>query len=351
MTEVEEVIKWDVIDKYNKAASPYKRVLSFAIVTEELPRTRLLKLKRFMLSSLASKSEKGKVAIVEPEFNEYRILKEYFLDEKKREVLPNDHLEMDLGLDSLDKVTLQVFVQYTFGVNLKEDDLTQVGTVEKLADFIRQRKTKEQIEAINWGEILRETTNLKLPESWFTYNILKNFARIILRMYFRLKAEGLENIPSGPIILAPNHQSFFDGLFVATSLKNKIFKSTYFYAKEKHVRKSWVKFIANRHNVIVMDINKDLKSSLQNLAEVLRKGRNIKSFSLRVHVRVTVNSATLKKTFAILSRELNVPVVPVAIRGAYEALPRGSRFPRPFKKISIKFYRYPSIRKIMHTIH
>ncbi len=342
VTEVEEVIKWDVIDKYNKAASPYKRVLSFAIVTEELPRTRLLKLKRFMLSSLASKSEKGKVAIVEPEFNEYRILKEYFLDEKKREVLPNDHLEMDLGLDSLDKVTLQVFVQYTFGVNLKEDDLTQVGTVEKLADFIRQRKTKEQIEAINWGEILRETTNLKLPESWFTYNILKNFARIILRMYFRLKAEGLENIPSGPIILAPNHQSFFDGLFVATSLKNKIFKSTYFYAKEKHVRKSWVKFIANRHNVIVMDINKDLKSSLQNLAEVLRKGRNIIIFPEGTRTR-DGKLGDFKKTFAILSRELNVPVVPVAIRGAYEALPRGSRFPRPFKKISIKFYQpvYP----------
>ncbi len=342
VAEIKEIVKWDVIDKYNKSASPYKRVLSFAIVTEELPRTRLLKLKRFMLSSLASKSEKGKVAIAEPEFNEYKILKEYFLDEKKREILPNDHLEMDLGLDSLDKVTLQVFVQYTFGVNLKEDDLTQVGTVEKLADFIRQRKTKEQIEAINWGEILRETTNLKLPQSWFTHNILKNFARVILRMYFRLKAEGIENIPAGPIILAPNHQSFFDGLFVATSLKNKIFKSTYFYAKEKHVRKSWVKFIANRHNVIVMDINKDLKSSLQNLAEVLRKGRNIIIFPEGTRTR-DGKLGDFKKTFAILSRELNIPVVPVAIKGAYEALPRGSRFPRPFKKISIKFYQpvYP----------
>ena len=44
-----------------------------------------------------------------------------------------------------------------------------------------------------------------------------------------------------------------------------------------------------------------------------------------------------KKTFAILSRELNVPIVPVAIKGAFEALPRGSLIPRPLKNIQVKF--------------
>lgn len=45
-----------------------------------------------------------------------------------------------------------------------------------------------------------------------------------------------------------------------------------------------------------------------------------------------------KKAFAILSKELNVPIVPVSIKGAFEALPRGSVFPRPWKKINIKFH-------------
>jgi long-chain acyl-CoA synthetase len=50
-----------------------------------------------------------------------------------------------------------------------------------------------------------------------------------------------------------------------------------------------------------------------------------------------------KKAFAILSRELDVPVVPVSIKGAFEALPRGSKIPRPFKKIMVKFHQpvYP----------
>ncbi|MBN2600999.1 MAG: 1-acyl-sn-glycerol-3-phosphate acyltransferase, partial [Candidatus Marinimicrobia bacterium] len=46
-----------------------------------------------------------------------------------------------------------------------------------------------------------------------------------------------------------------------------------------------------------------------------------------------------KKTFAILATELKVPVVPVSIKGAYEALPPGARFPRPWKKIDVKFHK------------
>ena len=45
-----------------------------------------------------------------------------------------------------------------------------------------------------------------------------------------------------------------------------------------------------------------------------------------------------KKTFAILSRELNVPIIPVSIKGAFEALPKGSLIPRPFKKIMVKYH-------------
>ena len=155
-------------------------------------------------------------------------------------------------------------------------------------------------------------------------------------MYFRIKSEGTENIPAAPFIIAPNHQSFFDGLFVSVFLKNKIMKNTYFYAKEKHVRNKFVKALADRNNVIVMDINRDLKQSLQKLAAVLKSGKNIIIFPEGTRT-YTGKIGEFKKFFAILSRELNVPVVPVSINGANHALPRGSIFPRPWKKINIKF--------------
>ncbi len=38
-----------------------------------------------------------------------------------------------------------------------------------------------------------------------------------------------------------------------------------------------------------------------------------------------------------------MPVVPVSITGAYEALPRGSFFPKPWKRIRVEFLKpiYP----------
>lgn len=44
-----------------------------------------------------------------------------------------------------------------------------------------------------------------------------------------------------------------------------------------------------------------------------------------------------KKLFAILSKELNVPIVPVTINGAYQALPVGTIFPKPFRQVSVTF--------------
>ncbi len=332
---VEEMLKWQVIDKYNQSVTPYKKVMKFSLVKEPLPRTRLLKLKRFLLPQLELISKEKLESIIEPAFQEYTLIKEFLQQQKETTVHPSDHLEIDLALDSLDKVNLGVYLESNFGVKLTEPELIGFPNVVKLAENIRDKKTKLSVEAIDWGKIFKEQLDLDLPKSWFTHNIMKNGAKVFLKLYFRLKGEGLENLPEAPFILAPNHQSFFDGLFVAVFLKNKLMKQTFFYAKEKHVKNKLLKFIAAKNNVIVMDLT-DLKTSLQKMAEVLKRGRNIIIFPEGTRTQ-NGKIGDFKKTFAILSRELNVPVVPVAIDGAYDAFPRGTVFPKPWKKINVKF--------------
>ena len=85
-----------------------------------------------------------------------------------------------------------------------------------------------------------------------------------------------------------------------------------------------------------MDINKDLKLSIQKMAEALKNKKNIIIFPEGTRTR-NGELGQFKKTFAILSRELNVPIVPVSINGAYDALPSGNKFPKPFKKICVEF--------------
>lgn len=339
---IEEMFRWNVIDMYNKHSASYKKLSRFYISKDELPKTRLGKIQRYKLAASVQDSFKKKHEKAEPGFQEYIVIRDYLKEQKKADVFPDDHFEIDLSLDSLDKVNFQVFLESTFGIKISDDVFNSHPTVEKLSQYMKEKKNKLHVEAVKWAEILKEKTDFKLPKSVFTHNIFKNISKMFFKLYFRIKSSGAENIPEGPVILAPNHQSFFDGLFVSMFLKKKIFKETYFYAKEKHVRNKLVRALADTNNVIVMDLNKDLKESLQKLAAVLKEKKNIIIFPEGTRTY----SGTLgefKKFFAILSLEFNVPVVPVSIKGAIKALPRGSFFPRPWKKIDVKFHKpvYP----------
>ncbi|MGQ1889944.1 AMP-binding protein [Thermophagus sp. OGC60D27] len=335
-SNIEEIIRWKVIDPFNKEVSPSKKIMRFYLTDQELPRTRLSKLQRFKLESFAHDKENPEVPTKQPEFEEYQMIAAYLSKEKGRDVQPYHHLEMDLGLDSLDKVAFETYLDQTFGVKADSTEMAKFNNILQLAEHVRQVKTKISEQKINWKDILREKVHVQLPKTWITGSLMVRLSKFFFHIYFRFKAQGMKNIPDGPCIIAPNHQSFFDGLLVASYLKTSQLKKTYFYAKEKHIRKPWMKFLANRNNIIIMDLNKDLKTSIQKMAEVLKRNRNLIIFPEGTR-SISGNLGHFKKTFAILSRELNIPVVPVSIRGAHKALPKGSKFPKPFKKINIEF--------------
>ena len=343
-TQIEEKLKWEVIDVYNQTVSPYKKIMHFNVTDTELPRTRLGKLQRFKLAEFgASKEENKEQEIEQISLEEYKIVADFITSEKNCNVRPNDHIEFDLAMDSLDKVGLLVFIQSSFGMEMEVEQLVRFDSVLKLSEHIAEKRTKMTIEKINWSKILKEKVSLQLPRTWFTGTLFLKVSKYFFHLYFRFKGKGANNIPDGPCIIAPNHQSYFDGLFVASWLKNKMVRNTYFYAKEKHIKSRFLKYFANRHHIIIMDLNKDLKESIQKMGEALKKQKKLIIFPEGTR-SFDGQLGEFKKTFAILSRELNVPIVPVSIKGAVNALPRGSKFPRPFKKVSVEFLKpvYPS---------
>jgi long-chain acyl-CoA synthetase len=336
---IEEQIRWEAIDLYNRGASPAKRISGFTVIQEELPKTRLGKIKRFVLESFAraKRTIEKSSSVEEPDFHEYQLIKEYLIQQKeRRDIFPDDHLELDLGMDSLDKVSFQAWLKNTFGVDLQEDHFIHLPTVKQISDYIREKRTRINTKATDWGHILKEKVDLNLPRTGASHGLIRNSANLLFKLYFHLKSSGLDNLPDSPFIIAPNHQSFIDGMFVSVFLSDHISRKTYFYATEKHVRKNWVKKLADTNNVIVVDINKDLKGSIQKMAEVIRQGNNIIIFPEGARTR-DGELMEFKKTFAILACEMGVPVIPVAIKGAYEAFPTGTKIPKLFKEITIDF--------------
>lgn len=333
----EETIKNELLQVYNKTVAPYKKLMKLIVYQGELPRTRLDKLQRFKLKDIvegkvsANSAAPSSVNIEEPDTQEYKILKDYLSAEKHIEVRPTDNLETDLGMDSLDKVALQGFIEQSFGVDITSDALMAFKAVADIAEHIAKCKTRMEVENIDWHKMLtKSTANVNITKMATTGIIFTRLCKWFYSMMFRVKVNGMENIPvNGPVILAPNHQSFLDGPLVVTPLSSKTLRNTYFYAKKDHVRGPLMRMLAKNHNVIIMDMS-TLKDSINMLGKVLSNGNNLVIFPEGTRTR-NGKVGAFKKTFAILAKELDVPVVPVRIVGAYEAWPRQNFLPRPHK--------------------
>jgi len=333
----ENYFREQVIPDFNRELTSYKRIMQFSLVKEELPRTRLGKIQRFKLAELfTEKTKKEGKPYAGASSEEYLAVKTFLESQVDMTVSPDDHLEFDIALDSLGKLSLIDFIEKTFGVKIEEENLPKFPSVKSLVEHIKSNKRFHHEDVTNWAAALKEKVHVKLPKTWPTLAVIKNSARGFFSIYSLFRSEGVDNVPDGPCIITPNHQSFFDGLYILAALKMKTLKNSYFYAKKKHVNNGFLRFMANTNNVIVMDVNKDLKESIQKLAEVLKKGKKIIIFPEGTRTK-TGKPGEFKKTFAILSKELNIPVVPVAINGAYRAMPGKSVFPRPFSRIRVSF--------------
>jgi long-chain acyl-CoA synthetase len=342
ISDIDRYFLHNVHKVYNQSVSPHKMISHISILKSDLPRTRLGKIQRFLLPSLELKKTFSFKISENIKFQEYRIIKKYIEHEKKQEVQPDFHIIMNIGFDSLDSIGLQAFIETSFGLYIEMEKLISFDNILELCEYVYKNKKCTRIEKINWSQILMEKVQIKLPATWITSNIAVNLSYIFFRCFFRFNGKGTCNIPQEPCIIVANHQSFLDGLFVAAHLKFSQMRKTFFYAKEKHIRNPVLKFLANRHNIIIMDLNHNLKESIQKMAEVLKKNKNLILFPEGTRTK-DGTLGDFKKTFAILSRELNVPVVPVSINGAFKAMPKGRIFPTPFRRISVDFLKpvYP----------
>lgn len=330
--EMEESLKREVLNPYNASVVNYKKVMNLFVFQGELPRTRMEKIQRFKLKDILAQRDndvqpQATPEVADPDMQEYRILRDYIEAEKHLKVKATDHLETDLALDSLDFVSLQGFVEQTFGVIIQANTFASYPNIKALAEHIARTKTHIDTEETDWHSIITaDSSSLVLPRTSFTFPLLSGLFRNFLSWHNHLRVIGAERIPAdGPFILAPNHESYIDGPIVVSGMNRKTLVNSYFYATEEHVRGAFRRYMAAHNNIILMEKG-DLKNSILRLAEVLKQGRNIVIFP-EGHRTHDGEVSTFKKTFAILSQELQVPIVPVRITGAFAAMPRGSRFP------------------------
>ncbi len=335
--ELPEIIKKTVLD-FNTQVSPYKRIKRFHIISEELPKTRLGKVQRFKLKDFVENRKIQQNSNVSKNYSEeYLLLKEFIEKETGYIANENDHFEIDLAMDSLTRVSLMAFIENTFGLILNEENLNELNTLALLSEHIKQSHTTlTHDKTVSWKEILSaKIPSFQIPKSGITHHGMNNLSKIVFNLMYRYRSHGINNIPNEPCIIVANHQSALDGLFITSKMTHDMYKKTYFFAKEKHWESRLMKFMARKNNVILMDINKNVKEALQKLSIVLREGKNVIIFP--EGTRSKQGMKDFKDTFAILSKVLNIPVVPVVIYGSNRASYRHFKFPRYFAPVKVEF--------------
>jgi acyl carrier protein len=164
LLNLEEYIRWEVVDKVNRRLPPWKRVVGFKISPQELPKTRLGKLRRFLLprlyKSLESKREE-KTEEPKPLDQEGKPLIDFLSSLSGREVKLSHHLELDLGLDSLAKVELLAFLESNFGIKIKEEELSLYPTVGRTLELRAKSKAKGPVGRDQLGKNLALCTALR----------------------------------------------------------------------------------------------------------------------------------------------------------------------------------------------
>ena len=360
-----EVIRFDIEGLSAKLAST-KRISGYEIWQEDLPRTTTRKIKRFevqkRVQARKGSAEARELAVTKPLSDEEKawlqhedvrkaltIIREFAVNPPE-EMRPTDNLELDLGLDSMRRVELLVAVEEQIGGNVPESELANIYTVRELVDVVQasaagrsDKNVRAKQTFPGWHSVLRQDPNdpavtsitKSRPITDTAIFLLARFLGLLWRIFGRIDVEGLENVPNqGPYLLCSNHQSYIDPVFLLVVLPYQTLRQLFAVGTSEIFRGGLMLRLARILRVMVVDPDANLIPAMRAGAYGLRHSMGL---MLYPEGERSIDGAPkiFKKGAAILSIHLQVPIVPIAVDGFFEAWPRGKSFQR-FTSLKIK---------------
>lgn len=312
----------------------YKRVKVMHFTDEELPRTATRKVKRRDVLTLMQQMEQGVQS--EPADSAEAMTGDamWLLDivatvsnRAKDEVSINTRLA-DLGFDSLMFVELATAIENAGGSLTAPERLNEVQDVRELLSVVsrqgaaapkresaRLKLEPEKDDEIHVPEFLRSIGNKTVDLA----------QRALYERLLRTKYEGQTNIPYHTnCIVAANHSSHLDMGLVKMALGDAgqdlvaLAAADYFF-DTKYKRA----YMENFTNLVPMERSGSLRQSLRHARSYLDRGYNALIFPEGTR-SMTGIMADFKPVIGYLALASRVGILPLYLRGTYEAFPKGS---------------------------
>lgn len=363
-----EVIRFD-IETLSQQVPSTKRIGSYEIWQEDLPRTTTRKIKRYEVEKRVranqgrtpgDESEIPSEKPLSPEETAWldrpeihgalKILREATPDAPPS-IRPTHNLELDLGLDSMQRIEVLSQLEQELGGHVEESQLAEIYTVRDLVDAVlagaNTATTLQRAPFAGWKAILSEEPTdpdvLALAKDTPTFSLLwyplAQVVDLLARDLFHLRVSGIENLPAhGPFIVSSNHQSYLDPAILGAVVPREILESSFAVGTSEIFGDGFMRRLARWLRVIVVDPDANLIPAMRAGAFGLRHGRVLVLYP-EGERSIDGTPRIFKKGAAILSIHMQVPIVPVAIEGFYDAWPRGKNFIQKLAPLKMMFGR------------
>lgn len=159
------------------------------------------------------------------------------------------------------------------------------------------------------------------------YAFLRWLMRTIVHVYLAglFELRGIDNIPTtGPVILCPNHAGTIDPPLVPAFVPRA---DTWSMAKSEYFRRPLIRFFFTRYNAFPVVRHTADRGAIKRSFDLLKDGHILVIYPEGTRI----DSGMLARPepgAGFIAQRAGCQVVPVALTGTRECLPKGARWPR-----------------------
>jgi 1-acyl-sn-glycerol-3-phosphate acyltransferase len=154
-----------------------------------------------------------------------------------------------------------------------------------------------------------------------------------LGLYHRFRAEGVEHLPrTGGALIVSNHQSFLDIPVIAVAARPR---HVAFVARASLAQSRFLDWLMRESGCVLIRPNTPDRAALEGMIAHLEQGDCVAVFPEGTRTP-DGGLGDFRAGAVIAARRAGVPLVPAAIRGAFEAWPRSRKLPSP-GRITVRF--------------